>query len=173
MGKSGGRERGNIWLEMLRVWMGPGVTTVVLETTQKPATWPHCSLRPSPALLQCQFLPSSQPQCSSTGVTSLPVRLWTIFPVSFPLSPLLVLQGSVAAGPSPSVSCRHFPLLPCCLLSEMPFLPGMFPRNCLRLLTSPSPGTWVRLDSRIQPCPSSAVPALVLPAPARVSDLCQ
>lgn len=44
MGESGCREGGYIWREMLRVWMGPGVTLVVLETVQKPAAWPHCSL---------------------------------------------------------------------------------------------------------------------------------
>lgn len=54
---------------------------------------------------RCQFLPSSRPQCcgnSSAGVTSLPLLLWTLFPVSFPLPPPLIPQAFVATGPSPS-----------------------------------------------------------------------
>ena len=92
---------------------------------------------------------------SSAGVTSLPLLLWTLFSCfisSFSSPHTSGVCGNRPLGPP--VSCPHSPLLLCCLLSEMPFLPRVFlliiqglaqkpfPRDCLRLLASPSAGTW-------------------------------
>ena len=100
---------------------------------------------------QCQFLPSSRPQCSSAGVTSLPAWLWTLFPVSFPLPPPLVPQAFVATGPAPSCEL----LLPTAAVlppfrnafSECSYSSSRASPRSLSLATasgclSPSPGTW-------------------------------
>lgn len=59
---------------------------------------------------QCQFLPSSRPQCSSAGVTSLPAWLWTLFPVSFPLLPLVMKSIRSWTGLMALWKRYHFPL---------------------------------------------------------------
>lgn len=106
---------------------------------------------------QCQFLPSSRPQSAVTPPLGSPPFHSCSGP--FFLFHFLFLLPSYLRrlwqqAPRPPVSCPHSPLLSCCLLSEMPFLPRVFllviqglaqkpfPRDCLRLLASPSPGTW-------------------------------
>ena len=122
MGKSGGWEWGNIWLEMLREWMGPGMTTVVLETAQKPATWPHCSLWPSsPALLSASSFPALDLSAPPLGSPPFQSGSGPFFLFHFLFLLPLYLRRLWQQAPSPPVSCSS-PLLPCCLLSEMSFL---------------------------------------------------
>lgn len=162
---------------MLRVWMGPGVTTVVLETTQRPLR----NQPLGPIAVSDHPLPRSSVPVPSQLSTSV-LLCWRHLPSSLALDPFSCFISSSSSPctsgicgnrprallwAAPPHCCRAASFQKCLFWMFILLIQGLtqkpFPRDCLRLLASPSPGTWCETwfqDSTLSvlccpsPCPS-------------------